>query len=173
MLPGSTGKERAQRERQKVNKRNIEIERFLGRSLRTTFNLKAIDGITIYIDTDVLQADGSTRCTSLNGAMIALVKTLRHLVYETIIPDLPQVRPVAAVSVGIKGEQLLVDLNHQEDSSVDTDINIVSSEDGSIVQVQAFAEENQVPYPLFQKAIQLGIEKNFEIIKLIKQYMGG
>ena len=79
MLPGSTGSQRSARERQKANFRNIEIQRFIGRALRTTFDLKTIKGKNIFIDSDVLQADGGTRCVSINGGMMVLVQTLRHL----------------------------------------------------------------------------------------------
>lgn len=173
MLPGSTGNERVVRERQKLNKRNIEIQRFIGRALRTTFNLKAIDGINISIDTDVLQADGGTRCASLNGGMVALDKALRHLVFENVIRDMPKLKYIAAVSIGVKGSELLVDLDYKEDSTADADINIVSSEDGNIVEVQALCEEKQVAPDVLHQVIDLGIIKNLEIIAQLKKSLGG
>ncbi len=171
MLPGSTGNRRVQRERNKVNNRSIEIQRFLGRALRNTFNLKRIDGRTIFIDADVLQADGGTRCASLNGGMLALVKALRHLVFENQIRDLPAIEWIAAVSIGVKKDQLLVDLDYQEDSSADADINIISSEKGNIIEVQAFAEEHPISHDLFQKVVGMGIEKNLEIIEILKKHV--
>jgi ribonuclease PH len=169
MLPGSTGShQRSHRERQRVNSRSIEIQRFIGRALRTTFSLKQINGITIYVDTDVIQADGGTRCAAINGAMIVLVKTLRHLVFENLIPQLPEVEFLAAVSIGVKNDNIMVDLNYKEDSAVDADINIVSTVKGNIVEVQAFGEEKAIPKTVFQQVIDLGVKKNMEIIKKLK-----
>jgi ribonuclease PH len=170
MLPGSTGNERVSRERMKVNNRHIEIQRFVGRALRTTFALETINGKSIYIDTDVLQADGGTRCASLNGGMLALVKMLKYLVYETIIPDLPEIQWIGSVSIGVKDKNILVDLTYKEDFAADADINIVSAENGNIVEVQAFGEEKTIPKDIFQKVIDLGVEKNLEIIRQLKQH---
>jgi ribonuclease PH len=169
MLPGSTGShQRSQRERNRVNNRNIEIQRFIGRALRTTFDLRKIIGSTIHIDTDVIQADGGTRCASLNGGMVALVKALRHLVFENKLKHLPEIEFIAAVSIGVKDNEILVDLNYIEDSNADADINVVSSEQGKIVQVQAFGEEQNIPKEIFHKVIDIGVAKNLEIIKQLK-----
>ncbi|MCK5056736.1 MAG: ribonuclease PH [Candidatus Aminicenantes bacterium] len=172
MLPGSTGNRRNAREREKKNNRNIEIQRFIGRALRNTFDLNLIRGMTIFIDTDVIRADGSTRCAALNSGMIALAKSLRYLVYENLVADLPEMEVISAVSIGVKDQEILVDLTFEEDAVVDADINIVSSEKGNLIEVQAFAEENPVAKELFHKAIDLGIEKNLEIMKLLKKQMG-
>ena len=171
MLPGSTGNRRNAREREKKNNRNIEIQRFIGRALRNTFDLSVTQGMTIFIDTDVIQADGSTRCAALNSGMIALTKALRYLVYENLIADLPEIEVISAVSIGVKDQEILVDLTFKEDSLVDADINIVSSEKGNIIEVQAFAEESPVAKELFHKAIDIGVEKNLEITKLLKKQM--
>lgn len=170
MLPGSTGNQRMNRERQRVNNRSIEIQRFIGRALRTTFNLKKIEGMTIYIDSDVLEADGSTRCASLNCGMVTLVKALKYLVFENMLADLPEIEMISAVSIGVKGGDLLADLTYQEDFKADADISIISSEKGNIVEVEAFAEENTISNEIFKRAIDLGIEKNLEIIEELKKY---
>ena len=170
MLPGSTGNERVNRERTRINNRHIEIQRFLGRALRTTFDLRKINGKTIHIDTDVIQADGSTRCASINAGTVVLMKVLKHLVYETIIADLPEFQWIAAVSIGVKDREILVDLDYKEDFETDADINIVSSEKGNIVEVQAFGEEKTIPKDIFQKVIEIGVEKNLEIIKELQKY---
>jgi ribonuclease PH len=169
MLPGSTGNQRVNRERLRVNNRHIEIQRFLGRAFRTTFDLKTIAGNTICIDADVIQADGGTRCAAVNGGMVALVKTLKHLVFETIIPDLPPITYIAAVSIGIAGSEILVDLNYKEDFNASADINIVSSERGDIVEVQALAEEATIPKAIFREVVETGIKKNLEIIDKLKK----
>jgi len=168
MLPGSTGKDRVNRERMKINNRHIEIQRFVGRALRTVIDLKKIAGKTVHIDADVIQADGGTRCASLNAGMVVLVKVLKYLVYETIIPDLPEIQWLASVSIGVKDNEILVDLNYKEDFEADADINIVSSENGNIVEVQAFGEEKTIPKEIFQKVIDMGVEKNLEIIRELK-----
>ncbi len=169
MLPGSVGNNRLNRERQKANSRHIEIQRFIGRALRCTFDLHKITGKTVTIDADVIQADGGTRCAAINGGMGALVKLLRHLVFEHMIPELPALEFIAAVSIGIKGRDILVDLNYEEDSTADADINIVSSEKGHVVEVQAFAEEQTIPRELFSRVMEIGIEKNLEIIRKIRK----
>jgi ribonuclease PH len=169
MLPGSTGNRRTQRERDRVNNRNIEIQRFLGRALRNTINLKAIKGFTISVDADVIRADGSTRCASLNSGMVSLVKCLRYLVFENVLADMPKIEMIAAVSIGVKGQHILVDLDYEEDFSVDADINIVSSEKGAIIEVEAFVEEKPVEREVFLKVVELGIEKNMEIIQILKK----
>ncbi len=171
MLPGSTGNRRIGREREKKNSRNIEIQRFIGRALRSTINLKTIRGFTIFIDTDVIQADGSTRCAAVNCGMLALVKSLRYLVYETLIPDLPKIELISAVSIGVKGEDILVDLTYSEDFNVDADINVISSEKGKIIEVEAFIEETPIAADIFHRVIDLGIDKNLEIIGILKKHM--
>jgi ribonuclease PH len=135
------------------------------------FNLKKISGMTIYIDTDVLQADGGTRCASVNGGMLAVVKVLRHLVFENLMAELPEIELLAAVSIGVKGNELLADLTYQEDFKADADISIISTEKGNIVEVETFAEEHTIPSEIFRAAIDLGIEKNLEIIENLKQYV--
>jgi ribonuclease PH len=170
MLPGSTGAQRTLRERQRINNRNVEIQRFISRALRNTFDLKIIEGKTIYIDTDVLQADGGTRCASINGGMLALVKALRKMVFENILRQLPAIEWIAAVSVGVRDDAILADLDYKEDFAVDADINIVSSEKGNIVEVQAFAEEAPISREAFLKAVDLGVQKNLEIIEILKKY---
>jgi ribonuclease PH len=171
MLPGSVGIPRLRRERSYSHNRHIEIQRFLGRALRSTFDLKAIEGKTILIDADVIQADGSTRCAALNAGMVLTAKILRHLVYENLIPDLPEIEFISAVSVGILDGNILVDLNYQEDSTVEADINVVSSEKKNIIEVQSFAENKPVSHRLFKKAMDIAVEKNLEIIGLLKKHL--
>jgi len=170
MMPGSTSKKRVPRERNRVNGRNIEIQRFIGRALRNTFNLKELEGITIHIDCDVIEADGGTRCVSLNGGMIVLKKALEYLVFENKIQRLPELEYIAAISIGVKGKDILIDLTYEEDSMVDADINIISSEKRHIVEVSAFAEKNSISKEIFDKVLNIGIEKNLKIIEKIKKF---
>jgi len=173
MLPGSAGNQRIARERGKINNRSGEIQRFISRALRTVVNLKEIGPRTITLDTDVIQADGSTRCASLNAGFLALIFALKHLVYEQMIADFPAFQFIAAVSIGVKGREILADLDYEEDSQADSDINIVSMADGSLIEVQSFCERRPLAIDLFQQALAMGLDKNREIIDLQKKILTG
>ncbi|HSQ35193.1 MAG TPA: ribonuclease PH [Candidatus Binatia bacterium] len=173
MLPGSSGNQRIARERGKINNRSGEIQRFISRALRTVVNLKEIGPRTITLDTDVIQADGSTRCASLNAGFLALLLAFKYLVYEQLIADFPAFRFIAAVSIGVKDGEILADLDYDEDSRADSDINIVSMEDGALVEVQSFCEGLPLAVELFRQSLDLGIEKNKEIIALQKEMLAG
>ncbi len=166
MLPGSSGNQRIARERGKINNRSGEIQRFIGRALRTVLDTQALGERTVTLDADVIQADGGTRCASLNASFLALVLSLKHLVYEQVIADFPAFRFIAAVAVGVCGKEILADLDYEEDSRSDSDINIVSTGDGDLVEVQSFCEGVPLSQDLFREAIALGIEKNREIIAI-------
>lgn len=171
MLPYSTGKQRFFRERGRTNNRNIEIQRFIGRALRSAFDLKKISGFNIIIDADVIQADGGTRCASVNGGMITIVKLLKHLVFENKLFELPKIELISAVSIGIKDGEIISDLDFVEDSNIDADINVVSNKKGEIIEIQGVSEENTVSLETFSKAIKEGVEKNIEIIKKMRTFI--
>jgi ribonuclease PH len=120
--------------------RTHEIQRLIGRSLRAVVDLKALGERTVWVDCDVLQADGGTRCASITGAFVALVEGLRHKRRAGGLGDLPVVDYVAAVSVGKVGDAILLDLNYEEDSSAHVDMNIVKTGRGRFVEVQGTAE---------------------------------
>lgn len=170
MLPYSTGKQRFFRERGRTDGRNIEIQRFIGRALRRCVDLKKIQGFNIMIDSDVVQADGGTRCAAVNGGMIALIQLLKHLVFDNKLYDLPEINPVAAVSVGIKNGEVLVDIDFEEDSHIESDLNIVSNDKGEIIEVQGVSEEGTISLETFKKAVGIGVEKNMEILRQLKKY---
>ncbi|MBN2346498.1 MAG: ribonuclease PH [Candidatus Aminicenantes bacterium] len=172
MLPGSAGNQRVARERARINNRSGEIQRFIGRALRTVLEPTALGERTITLDADVIQADGGTRCASLNAAFLALALSLKFLVYEQLIADFPALRFIAAVSVGILGQEILADLDYEEDTRADSDINIVSDADGALIEVQSFCEGRPLPRNLFQRAVTLGVEKNSEIIALQRRIAG-
>ena len=130
MLPGSS----TRRVARESNSRAREIQRLIGRSLRTVVNLERIGERTLYVDCDVIQADGGTRTASITGAYVALVEALQTLQGDVIVEQ------VAAVSVGIVRDQLLLDLCYEEDSRAETDMNIVMNGSGGIVEVQGTAE---------------------------------
>jgi len=147
MLPRATHT-RSKRDREKVSGRTQEIQRLIGRALRTMVDLKALGERSILIDCDVLQADGGTRTASITGACVALAIALKKLEKAGKIPNTAFVDTVAAISVGMKNSQVLVDLNYEEDSSCDVDMNIVITGKGELVEVQGTAERK--PFSLAQ-----------------------
>ena len=141
MLPASTG-DRKQRDssRGRPDGRSVEIQRLIGRSLRGVVDPAALGERTVYIDCDVLEADGGTRCASITGAYVAIALGCARLVAEGRIERLPLIGSVAAVSCGIVGDTPLLDLDYPEDSSAEVDANVVMTGEGSLVEVQATAE---------------------------------
>jgi ribonuclease PH len=141
MLPASTG-ERKQRDatRGRQDGRTIEIQRLIGRSLRVAIDFEALGERTIYLDCDVLQADGGTRCASITGAYVALSLACARLQSEGRLERSPLKGSVAAVSCGIIDGAALLDLDYSEDSTADVDANVVMTGDGGLVEVQATAE---------------------------------
>lgn len=142
MLPRATGT-RTQREaaRGKQSGRTQEIQRLIGRSLRAMLNLKKLGENTIYIDCDVIQADGGTRTASITGAAIALIDALESLQRSKKLTQDPLLGLVAAVSVGIKEGKAYLDLNYLEDSTCDTDLNVVMTQAGGFIEIQGTAED--------------------------------
>ena len=141
MLPASTG-ERKQRDVSKgrPDGRTVEIQRLIGRSLRGVVDFAALGERTIYVDCDVLQADGGTRCASITGGMVALQLACRRLVADGRLDAVPLTGSVAAVSCGIVDGVALLDLDYSEDSTAEVDANVVMTSDGGLVEVQATAE---------------------------------
>lgn len=142
MLPRATNT-RTQREaaRGKQSGRTQEIQRLIGRSLRAMVDLNKLGEHTIYIDCDVIQADGGTRTASITGAAIAVVDALENLQRQKKLKTDPLIGLVAAVSVGIKDGEVLLDLCYEEDSSCDTDLNVVMTQKGEFIEIQGTAEE--------------------------------
>jgi ribonuclease PH len=141
MLPASTG-ERKQRDatRGRQDGRTVEIQRLIGRSLRGVIDFAALGERTIYLDCDVLQADGGTRCASITGAYVALALACTQLQSAGRLERSPLTGSVAAVSCGIIGATALLDLDYPEDSTAEVDANVVMTGDGGLVEVQATAE---------------------------------
>ena len=141
MLPGSTS-DRKPRDasRGKLDGRTVEIQRLIGRSLRSVVDFKALGERTIWIDCDVLQADGGTRCAAICGGYAALHLALSGLVDAGKLRELPLSDSVAAVSVGIVGGSPMLDLAYVEDSRAEVDMNVVISGNGQMIEVQATAE---------------------------------
>jgi ribonuclease PH len=141
MLPASTG-ERKPRDisRGKQDGRGVEIQRLIGRSLRVVVDFEKLGERSVYVDCDVLQADGGTRCAAITGGYVALRRALQKLVDSKDIEEIPLDGSVAAVSVGMVDSRALCDLDYTEDSSAEVDANVVMTGDGGLVEVQATAE---------------------------------
>jgi ribonuclease PH len=163
MLPASTG-ERKQRDiaKGRADGRTVEIQRLIGRSIRGVVDFKALGERTIYIDCDVLEADGGTRCASITGGYVALKLALDRLVAEGKLPAVPLTQSVAAVSCGIVDGTALLDLDYPEDSSAEVDMNVVMTGDDGLVEVQATAERTPLSRASLDEMLALaavGIEK--------------
>ena len=141
MLPASTGDRKARDiSRGKQDGRGVEIQRLIGRSLRVVVDMQALGERSVYVDCDVMQADGGTRCASITGGYVALHLALAKLVEAGDLSALPFTGTVAAVSVGMVGGAALCDLDYSEDSTAEVDANVVMTGDGGLVEVQATAE---------------------------------
>jgi ribonuclease PH len=163
MLPASTG-DRKQRDVSKgrPDGRTVEIQRLIGRSLRGIVDFEALGERTIYVDCDVLQADGGTRCASITGGYVALELACRKLVADGRLERTPLTQSVAAVSCGVVEGVPLLDLDYPEDSSAEVDANVVMTGDGGLVEVQATAERTPLSRAHLDELLQLaahGIEQ--------------
>ena len=169
MLPRAT----ATRTPREVSKgrpsgRTLEIQRLIGRSLRTVVDTAALGDRTVIVDCDVLQADGGTRTASITGAYVALVLALQKLVKYGTLKSLPITQPVAATSVGILRGEPLLDLCYEEDSSAEVDMNLVMTGSGRFVELQATAEKTPFDDGQLEQMVGLarrGIAELFEIQK--------
>ena len=163
MLPASTG-DRKQRDVSKgrPDGRTVEIQRLIGRSLRGVVDFAALGERTIYLDCDVLEADGGTRCASITGSYVALHLALQKLVAEGALPAVPLSETVAAVSCGVVEGTPLLDLDYPEDSTAEVDMNVVMTGDGGLVEVQATAERTPLSRASLDELLALasaGIEQ--------------
>lgn len=155
MLPASTNR-RTQRETGRRKGRSMEIERLIGRSLRTVVNLKALGEHTVTVDCDVIQADGGTRTASVTGAWVALHDALMAWVDAGKIPRLPLTGQVAAVSMGVVDGLELLDLDYSEDSNAEIDMNLVATDTGEIVEIQGTGERIPFDRARLNRLLDLG-----------------
>lgn len=156
MLPASTGQRKPRDiSRGRLDGRSSEIQRLIGRAIRAVVDLEALGERTVWLDCDVLTADGGTRCASICGAYVALERALAPLVADGRLQGSPVREPVAAVSVGIVAGVPLLDLCYLEDSRADADVNVVMTAAGGIVEVQATAEGDVFPRPALDALLDL------------------
>lgn len=173
MLPRATNT-RNQREaaRGKQSGRTQEIQRLIGRSLRAMIDLSKLGENTIYLDCDVLQADGGTRTASITGAAIALIDALESIQKTKKLKADPLIGLVAAVSVGIKNGEAYLDLNYEEDVSCDTDLNVVMTQKGEYIEIQGTAEEKPFTRAEADKMLTLAEKGIAELIKMQQTALG-
>jgi len=155
MIPGSTG-QRKQRNTKGIDGRSQEIQRLIGRSLRAVVDLKKLGERTIWIDCDVIQADGGTRTASITGAFVALKDAIDKLISNGLLEVSPITTSVAAVSVGIVDGEILLDLCYEEDSHAHVDMNLVMTGEGEYIEVQGTGEEKPFSRMQMNALLEMG-----------------
>lgn len=170
MLPRST-EVRKPREsvRGRIDGRTMEIQRLIGRALRSIVDLEKLGEMTIYIDCDVIQADGGTRTASITGSYVAIVDAFYKLIQREKIKEIPLNGYIAAVSVGIKDGEAILDLNYAEDSTCQVDMNIVMTDKGEFIEIQGTGEESPFNRTQLQEMMELAEKGIGELIEIQKQ----
>ncbi|MEM7308415.1 MAG: ribonuclease PH [Planctomycetota bacterium] len=166
MLPSSTSTRKSRDRAGKVDGRSVEIQRLIGRCLRGVMDFKRTTERTIWIDCDVLQADGGTRTAAISGAYVALHDLLVHMGQKRVVRDWPLRTQLGAVSVGVVDGQAVCDLDYSEDSGADVDMNLVMTGEGEFVEIQGSAEGATFSRKLLDDMLaagQAGIERIFEL----------
>ncbi len=173
LLPRSTH-DRTTREaaRGKVSGRTREIQRLIGRALRAVFDLTAIGERTIWVDCDVIQADGGTRTASITGGFVALCDAVEYMKQEEIVDESPISEFLAATSVGIVDDEIVLDLCYEEDSAADVDMNVVMTESGDFVEIQGTAEESPFSRDHLDRMLKLSEKGIMDIIEAQKTALG-
>ncbi|MBM6997345.1 ribonuclease PH [Paenibacillus sp. DXFW5] len=173
MLPRAT-QTRNQREsaRGKLSGRTMEIQRLIGRSLRSVVDLQALGERSVTIDCDVLQADGGTRTTSITGAFVAMALAMHKIAQKHALPKFPITDFLASVSVGIVGEDTLLDLNYEEDSKAKVDMNVVMTGRGQFVEIQGTGEENPFSRSELDGLLAIAEKGIREMIELQREALG-
>ncbi len=173
MLPRSTHtRSRRDISSLKLSGRSAEIQRLIGRALRSVVDLEALGANTITVDCDVLQADGGTRTASITGALVALKLACNRMVERGILNKNPVRKYAAAISVGIIDEICMLDLNYGEDSRAIVDMNVIMDEDGSIIEIQGTGEERPFTRSEFNKLLTLATSGVKKLIALQKKALG-
>lgn len=177
MLPGSTS-QRKQRDstRGRQDGRGIEIQRLIGRALRTCIDLTKIGERTIWIDVDVIQADGGTRCAAISGGFVALYDAVYKLYKKENLKEFPIKFFLGAISVGKVQDELLLDLNYHEDSRAQVDMNVIMNENGEFIEIQSSAEQGTFSEEEFKGLLDLAksgvneimYDQKFELEQLIE-----
>ena len=172
MIPGSTQTRKVRdSSRGKIDGRTHEIQRLIGRSLRAVVDLKKLGERTIWMDCDVIQADGGTRTASITGSFIALMLALKKLKEQGLIDEIPVNEYVAAISVGVVGDEVCLDLCYEEDSSAKVDMNLVMTESGKIIEIQGTGEESSFSRAEMNQMMDLAEKGILELINIQKDVL--
>ncbi len=156
MLPGSTStRNKREAVKGKQSGRTVEIQRLIGRSLRTIINLKKLNGGQFILDCDVIQADGGTRTASISGAFVALSLAVRNLLDKKVLAENPIIDSISAISCGILDNEVYVDLDYSEDSVADVDANIILTKNSGISEVQASGEGSTFNFNQLSQMIEM------------------
>lgn len=166
MIPRATGVRTDREAKKGQSGRTEEIQRLIGRALRSVVDLKALGEMCIKIDCDVIQADGGTRTASITGGWVALHDALMSLVERDILPRLPLTGQVAAISMGLVGDDLLLDLDYPEDSHASVDMNLVGTGDGRIVEIQGTGEKTAFDRDQLNQLLDMGQAAIAELVEL-------
>ncbi|MBX3462920.1 MAG: ribonuclease PH [Planctomycetes bacterium] len=174
MLPGAgqPRKPRDGRTGRPLDGRSFEIQRLIGRALRCAVDLAALPEVTLWVDCDVLEADGGTRTTSINGALVAIYDALLWMEEQKQLPKWPLRGLVSAVSVGIVGGVPMLDLDYEEDSTAEVDLSVVCAADGRLIEVQGAAEKRPFAMEQFQTMLGLAQGACARIVELQQQALG-
>lgn len=173
MLPRSTAT-RKQRDssRGKIDGRTMEIQRLIGRSLRSVIDLDALGERTIWIDCDVIQADGGTRTASITGAFVAVAEALKWMKAKEMIKQIPVKNFVSAISVGIVDDEIVLDLPYEEDSRAKVDMNIVMTDKGEYIEIQGTGEDSPFQSDQLQEMLKLAEKGCRELHEIQRQMLG-
>ncbi len=173
LLPYSTPQERKTRDinKGKLDGRSVEIQRLIGRALRAVVDLKKLPGYTLWVDCDVLQADGGTRTAAITGAYLAASMAIKKALAKGSLAKDPFTDSVAAVSVGILAGEVLLDLDYQEDSSAEVDFNIVMTGSGRFIEVQGGGEGSTFDEPQLAQLLALGQKGIRELVQIQRKIL--
>ncbi len=169
MLPYSTPTRKA-REFQKRDGRSVEIQRLIGRSLRAGIDLSLIPGISLFVDCDVVEADGGTRTAAITGGYLAMIFAVNNMLKKGVIKNNPLTKNIAALSAGIVNGEMLLDLDYKEDSNADVDINIVMTDSFELVEVQGTGEGSVFTIEEMNSLVALSKEGISQLIGMQKRY---
>ncbi len=173
MLPRATNTRSAREAAKgKQSGRTQEIQRLIGRALRASVDLTKVGVRTFTLDCDVLEADGGTRCASITGAYVALALALRKCQQSKLLSGLPALLPVAAVSVGIVRGTVVTDLDYEEDSTAEVDMNVVATGDGRLVEVQGTAEHGAFTRAQLDALVDAGLAGVARLVEVQKKALG-
>lgn len=168
MLPRS-GRQRNSRDIMKPNGRTMEIQRLIGRALRSVVDMERLGERTITLDCDAIQADGGTRCAAITGAYVACYDAMRWMVKQRMIKDILLKEPLAAISVGIYRNTEILDLNYDEDSQAETDMNVVMTGSGKFVELQGTAERDPFGVDVLGRLLKLANKGVAELVEAQKR----